>query len=436
MTEKVIRILSMDGAGVRGIATARVLEEMEKSTGKRIHELFDVIVGTSTGGVIALYMTIPSKDGTIEEAKNLRNRLSRVYPEIYAAFWRHWGFIKKSLFVIFAILTCLLTIPIILIYMKLWKVKYSNYGVDKITERYFEKGTTLRDAVTSVGVVVTDLLYFQPILLNSGRAKLYNCDYRHNASIKRIMRSIIATPFYFSAVEFQDKRRNIPKPRRSISYLTNEEPEYLRKKIIFEDGTTTANNPGYIAFKYARSYLRIIGEAVEDYRFELVSIGTGTETGTHDDPSRKHKSWLRATGSYAATLRRFLWGDVFRITMKSYEVHSRIVAKIGNEGPGSNYFRIQFKVTKHQLTHQDDYSRKNLESLVESVEEYMYQNSTKEAYSEHFQGIINLLKKEDVIRPPKINKQMECRQDPVQCDEPERQPHIRMDLKGHVGITL
>ena len=48
------RILSLDGGGIRGLIQIEVLSELERLTGRRIRELFDCIIGTSTGGIIAL----------------------------------------------------------------------------------------------------------------------------------------------------------------------------------------------------------------------------------------------------------------------------------------------------------------------------------------------------------------------------------------------
>src|SRR5512147_998614 len=48
------RILSLDGGGVRGAYTAAVLAEIEEGSGKRVADHFDLIAGTSTGGIIAL----------------------------------------------------------------------------------------------------------------------------------------------------------------------------------------------------------------------------------------------------------------------------------------------------------------------------------------------------------------------------------------------
>lgn len=48
-----IRILAMDGGGMRGMALVQMLRQVEAKTGRRIHELFDLIGGTSTGGMLA-----------------------------------------------------------------------------------------------------------------------------------------------------------------------------------------------------------------------------------------------------------------------------------------------------------------------------------------------------------------------------------------------
>ena len=51
------RILVLDGGGMRGLIEIEVLSQIVQRTGRQIHELFDWIVGSSTGGVLALIMT-------------------------------------------------------------------------------------------------------------------------------------------------------------------------------------------------------------------------------------------------------------------------------------------------------------------------------------------------------------------------------------------
>jgi predicted acylesterase/phospholipase RssA len=60
---KCYRVLALDGGGIRGLIPAFLLKELESRTGRRISEMFELIAGTSTGGILALGLTKPGKDG-------------------------------------------------------------------------------------------------------------------------------------------------------------------------------------------------------------------------------------------------------------------------------------------------------------------------------------------------------------------------------------
>lgn len=68
------RILSLDGGGVRGAYSAAVLAEIESGTGKRIVEHFDLIAGTSTGGIIAIGLGLGLSAQQILEFYQTRGR--------------------------------------------------------------------------------------------------------------------------------------------------------------------------------------------------------------------------------------------------------------------------------------------------------------------------------------------------------------------------
>ncbi len=53
------KILAIDGGGIRGVIPAYILQQLEASLGKPIFQCFDIIGGTSTGGIIALGLTTP-----------------------------------------------------------------------------------------------------------------------------------------------------------------------------------------------------------------------------------------------------------------------------------------------------------------------------------------------------------------------------------------
>ena len=54
-----MRVLSIDGGGIRGLIPALVLAEVERRSGRRVWELFDLIAGTSTGGILACALCAP-----------------------------------------------------------------------------------------------------------------------------------------------------------------------------------------------------------------------------------------------------------------------------------------------------------------------------------------------------------------------------------------
>lgn len=63
---------------MKGLATVRILKEIEKGTGKRIHELFDLICGTSTGGMLAVALGI--KLMTLDQCEEIYKNLGKRSP--------------------------------------------------------------------------------------------------------------------------------------------------------------------------------------------------------------------------------------------------------------------------------------------------------------------------------------------------------------------
>ena len=84
-------ILSIDGGGIRGIIPAMILAEIERRTGCRTAQLFDLIAGTSTGGVLALGLTVP--DEKRKRPKYKASQLVSFYEEdgkeVFHSFWQN-----------------------------------------------------------------------------------------------------------------------------------------------------------------------------------------------------------------------------------------------------------------------------------------------------------------------------------------------------------
>ncbi|XP_076321154.1 calcium-independent phospholipase A2-gamma-like [Tachypleus tridentatus] len=71
---KGIRILSIDGGGIRGILAIEIMRYIEAKTGKRIHQLFDYLCGVSTGAILC--MLLGGLNLTLDECENLYRKMS------------------------------------------------------------------------------------------------------------------------------------------------------------------------------------------------------------------------------------------------------------------------------------------------------------------------------------------------------------------------
>src|SRR4051812_11154331 len=79
------RVLSIDGGGIRGILPARVLTELEDLLGAPISSAFDLIVGTSTGGILGLGLAAEAPGGgPAHTAKAMEGLYRDRGPEIFS----------------------------------------------------------------------------------------------------------------------------------------------------------------------------------------------------------------------------------------------------------------------------------------------------------------------------------------------------------------
>jgi hypothetical protein len=77
------QILSLSGGGIRGLFTAEVLAELEEKRGVRITEHFDMICGTSIGGILALALASGMRPKDLAKILNEKGR--KIFPK------QHWG---------------------------------------------------------------------------------------------------------------------------------------------------------------------------------------------------------------------------------------------------------------------------------------------------------------------------------------------------------
>jgi patatin-like phospholipase/acyl hydrolase len=89
------RILSIDGGGIKGVFPAALLADIEKTLPEPIHSYFDLIVGTSTGGIIALGLGLGFKASKILDFYEKYGpeifKGNRVVLTVKQALWRKYS---------------------------------------------------------------------------------------------------------------------------------------------------------------------------------------------------------------------------------------------------------------------------------------------------------------------------------------------------------
>jgi len=226
------KILSIDGGGIRGVFPAQFLSEIESflnEAGKekcQIHEYFDLICGTSTGGIIAIALALGMSAEEISDlflihAKDIFGHKNPLLRRIYSP--KHNN----------KVLTNLL------------KEKFSKYS---------ENGDTrLGHAKTRLCIPVYDLLNGEPNILKTSHHKGLFIDFEIPAYQAAIATS--AAPTYFKPYNISFKKAN----RKNIKYP------------LKVDGGIFANNPTLIGILEA---INGLGKDISEIK--VLSIGTGT----------------------------------------------------------------------------------------------------------------------------------------------------------------
>ena len=236
-----IRVLCINGGGVRGIIPAWLLQSFEEQTNQPIHALFDVIVGTSTGGIIALAITMPNPaypQQAMYKAQDLVQFYIEEAPRIFqASLWRQLstGF-------------------------GLWGPRYDRTNLDNILAEYF-KDSRLSQALCHVGVLSFSIEKRLPRLWTSYTAQKnrYKNHYSRDAAA-----ATSAAPTYFA-------------PKTVLALDKNTKEEHLTEV----DGGIYANNP-------ALSALLAVAELYPDFsRKDLLVVSLGT--GESNEPGHSYK---------------------------------------------------------------------------------------------------------------------------------------------------
>jgi patatin-like phospholipase/acyl hydrolase len=217
-----MKILSIDGGGVRGLIPGMVIVEIEKRMGKPISELFDLISGTSAGGHIALALATPGDGG---KPKWSAAELAAYYREAYGRIFDNSGF---------KVLDAL---------KGLTNERYSAHGIDTALNEVFGK-TKLSEALVEVLITAFEVESGEPHFFLRSEARK---DPKKDHLMSFVARATSAAPTYFEPAAKFDGNEG----------------------MAFLDGALFANNPSMCAFAHAQSL------GFDEDEMTIISLGTG-----------------------------------------------------------------------------------------------------------------------------------------------------------------
>jgi patatin-like phospholipase/acyl hydrolase len=221
-----MKVLSIDGGGIRGLIPALVLAEIERRTGRRTAEMFDLIAGTSTGAILASALARRGEDGSpMYSAEDLSQIYITEGPKIF----------DQSLLKKFTSVGGLID------------EKYDDDGLNTALEAYL--GTArLKEAVTDVMLTAYDIHDRFAFFFRSSRART---DDEYDFSLRDAARASSAAPTYFEPIEVTDAAG-----ARSYPLI---------------DGGIYAINPAMCAYAEVAPDLEV-----------LASLGTGAHTKPYE----------------------------------------------------------------------------------------------------------------------------------------------------------
>ncbi|MCT8127545.1 cGAMP-activated phospholipase CapV [Alishewanella sp. BS5-314] len=328
-----IKILSLNGGGVRGLFTISVLAEVERiiedktgATNVKVGDYFDLITGTSIGGILALALACGKSARELEIV--FREKAPLIFP-------------KRNRF--FA--------PI----KAIFSARYASKPLKDTVESMIGESVTFNDLERRVMIPAVNLSTGKPQFFKTPHNPQFNRDGRLTLIDAAMATS--AAPTYFS-------------------------PHYCADlSSYFADGGLVANNPSFIGL------LEVFLDMQSDFpdakmeNIHILNIGTLGEEYTISPSSLEAKdSWWR--GGYFG-----LWGKGERLVLATMTANqilhkSMLIRELRTRGNPENYVYLDDTVPNEAasditLDNASEASLKNLSSRGKQLATTEYTTNTK-----------------------------------------------------------
>ncbi|HUX38894.1 MAG TPA: patatin-like phospholipase family protein [Rectinemataceae bacterium] len=243
--KKLVKILSIDGGGIRGLLPALILEELGRrldsgDKGRPLSSVFDLIAGTSTGALIALGLALPEKTASSRDRGATMARRPALALKDIVDFYERRG---KEIFSPNPASGLRAAVHS-------FRHKYDGSGFERVLSDVFGDAT-LRDGLTNLLITSLDTKILQPrCLKNRPRRPEWSDDldfYMRDAA-----RASSSAPTFFPPALIE------PVPANG-------------QRFCLVDGSMFANNPSLHAYIEATKLF----PGADEYL--ILSLGTGND---------------------------------------------------------------------------------------------------------------------------------------------------------------
>ncbi len=329
---KKIRILAIDGGGIRGIISCVILKFIEEQLQKldnpdaKLGDYFDMIAGSSTGGILASILLFPDDKGkakfSVQEALDLYAQRGETIFDV--SFWRQ-----------------------IINPFGLLNEKISETNLEKQLEEVFGD-LQLKDFIKPSLITSYDISARRAKFFTSYDARTSELE---NFYIKDACRATAAAPTYFEPAK--------------IKSLYNQE-------FTLIDGGVYANNPSLCAYAEARKipFSDLLNNpekknypSIND--MIIVSVGTGTVLKSYkfeDFDNAGKLKWITP-----------LIDILLSSNVETVDYHLRKMYETLGVTNYQNYHRLM-PALKDASPEMDDTTKKNIQNLIQAGLAYVDEN--------------------------------------------------------------
>ena len=301
---KPIRVLSIDGGGMRGVVPATFLDAMETLSGLGIAELFDVVTGTSTGAILAVGLTVA---GEKNKPKYKSTDFIKLYQDMGGVIFHK----DRSMLEVLDGIT---------------RPSYDPVGYENLLKEYFADAK-LSEAITELAVPSIELEDMNMHIFTRANARKSSS---HDVEVRELIRAATAAPTYFPAAN-----------------VNNADGKTMG---TFVDAGLSTNNPAIIALAEAKAL--VAGQAAD---YLIVSLGTGAIT--KPIVAMKAKNWGEVE-----------WiKSIFDLQGDAQSSYTETAVSTFLEGNDNSAYH-RFQVDLHKLPFQlDDTKPEHIEELREAA---------------------------------------------------------------------